>query len=494
MRRPTLWTHPYLWTALPVLALLVTACVHLPWGGDYGVHAATIERLRDDPVHPGNPMVAENTASPYYSPSMLALALIAKATGWSTTTVLSLGALVAVSLLVSGVWRFTRALTSARWAPALLLLCVTLMWGTQLFAWSGFLSLSSLTRSVGYPATMAWALTLHLWAWLPRAAERDWPLPSTAGLGVFAAVIVLAHQFTGVTMLVGVAAFAVGAPRGAAARRWPRLLVGAAVTTAVLAAWPYYPFFGLDNPPGEDAAHQALYANVLWRYGFVLLGFPAFALRLRRQRLDPLVLLFCGCAAVYALGRVTGHYAYGRVLPGAMFAAQAALAVEVAERSAGPVLRRALTAVTALALACGLWVQGSALSYAVDRDASLARHFHLQNVELENGYGWIRPYVRSGSVTMTDDFFAQRRVPLYGGYVVFCPYPDPFLADWRTREADTDTFFASVTTPAERAALLAKYHVNWIIQTPGEQRVDLSRWYPRVATGPTSEVLYRVGP
>ena len=60
-----------------------------------------------------------------------------------------------------------------------------------------------------------------------------------------------------------------------------------------------------------------------------LLSLPALWARWRRDRLDPLVLLFAGAAVLVALGWVTGRYALGRLWPAVALAGQLALAVEV---------------------------------------------------------------------------------------------------------------------------------------------------------------------
>ncbi|MFG2554823.1 hypothetical protein ACGFWF_33510 [Streptomyces sp. NPDC048581] len=51
-----------------VVLLLVLVIVRLPWAGDLGVHAATVQRLRHSLVDPGNPLGDADTPSPHYSP------------------------------------------------------------------------------------------------------------------------------------------------------------------------------------------------------------------------------------------------------------------------------------------------------------------------------------------------------------------------------------------------------------------------------------------
>lgn len=100
-----------------VLLLLVLVVVRLPWMGDLGIHAATVQRLRHSPLAPGNPLVDANTPSPYYSPWTLVLGGVARATGLDVFVVLRLAAAVGLSLLVTGVWRYVRTLSAHPAAP-----------------------------------------------------------------------------------------------------------------------------------------------------------------------------------------------------------------------------------------------------------------------------------------------------------------------------------------------------------------------------------------
>jgi hypothetical protein len=150
-----------------------------------------------------------------------------------------------------------------------------------------------------------------------------------------------------------------------------------------------------------------------------------------------------------------------------------------------------LVPISCLALAFGAWVQGASVSYAFTGSEKDAAQAHLQNFQLLDGYAWVTRYVKRGQVVMTDDYYAQRRVPAYGAYVVYCPYPDPFLKDWQARQDDDRAFFDPTTSPAERAALLKKYHAGWIIAQRGD--LNFSPTYQRVARGPAGAVLYRVG-
>ncbi|MFE2809480.1 hypothetical protein ACFXGG_03385 [Streptomyces nigra] len=467
-----------------VLVLLLLVIVRLPWAGDLGMHAATVERLRHSLADPGNPLVDADTPSPYYSPWMLVLGCVARLTGFSVFVVLRIGALVGLALLVTGVWRYVRTLSADRAAPALALLCLVFLWGTSLFAWSGFLGLNSLALTVSYPSVFALGLAFHLWAWLARAVRAGAGWGVWLGLGVLWAVILLCHQFSGVVASLGaLATVAAGRPGRAV---WPRLAGGLAVGAVVLWAWPYYDFFALFGAGADlESVHRGLYEDLLGRYWLVLLGVVALVPRWRRDRLDPLVLFFALGALVVAAGWLSGHYSWGRALPAALIPAQLAAALAVAGARPGP-LRTAGAVLLTGALLTGAWTQTGTLGYVVPRTALpdvVAQRYR----EPWTGYHWLTPWVRYGDVVMARTLPA-RQIPAYGPYTVAPGYPDFFLPDEDRRAAAVRTYFAPGTPPEVRQGIVRAYGVRWVVDR-GRQAAEGLR---RVADGPDGQVLYEV--
>ncbi|MFC9931620.1 hypothetical protein [Streptomyces sp. NPDC127190] len=465
---------------------MLAVIVRLPWMGDLGMHAATIQRLRHDLLHPGNPLVDADTPSPYYSPWMLVLGAAAKATGLSVFVVLRLGALTGLGLLVTGVWRYVRTYTAHRAAPALALLSLVFLWGPAVLNWSGFVGLNSLALTVSYPSVLALGLAFHFWAWLTRAvrAEPVWGWGRWSGLGLFWALILLCHQFTGVVATIGALATVIAARPGREV--WLRLGAGLALGALLLWLWPYYDFFALFSAGADlEAIHKPLYTHLAERFGLVLLGVAALALRLRRDRWDPLVLFFALGALVFVAGGLTGHYSWGRALPAALIPAQLAAALEVVS-----CCRRAVRAWWACALGAallvGAWGQAGTLGYVTGRSA-------LPSVVAEKyrtpwaGYRWITPWVRYGDVVMARTMPA-RQIPAYGPYTVAPGYPDVFLPDAGRREAAVRRYFDAGTSGEVRRGIAREYGVRWVVGPRGIAGAGLER----VAGGPGGQVLYRV--
>uniref|UniRef100_UPI00403FCA3A hypothetical protein n=1 Tax=Streptomyces sp. SCSIO 75703 TaxID=3112165 RepID=UPI00403FCA3A len=466
-----------------VLLLLLPVIVRLPWIGDLGMHAATVERLRGDLRHPGNPLVDADTPSPYYSPWTLLLGWVARVTGLSVFVVLRIGALVGLTLLVTGVWRYVRTLSRHPAAPPLALLCLVLLWGTTLFAWSGFLALDSLALTVAYPSVPALGLALHLWAWLPRAAASGgWG--TWIALGVLWAVILLCHQFSGVVASLGALATVLAAWPGR--RRGLRPVAGLAAGALVLWSWPYYDFFALVGAEnGLESVHRSLYDDLLGRYWLVLLGVVALGARFRRDRRDPLVLFFACGAAVFVAGRATGHWSWGRALPAALIPAQLAAALEVLEPARRRV-RAAWAAALAGALMAGAWAQAGTLGHATGR-AALPRAVGAEYRRPWAGYHWITPWVRRGDVVMAR-VEPSRQIPAYGAYTVAPGYPDVFLADAADREAAVERYFAPDARSDARRETERRYGVRWVVDRDGVLGGDAE--LREVARGPHGQVLY----
>ncbi|MEU6481382.1 hypothetical protein ABZ858_31830 [Streptomyces sp. NPDC047017] len=470
-----------------VLVLLLLVVVRLPWAGDLGMHAATVQRLRHDLAHPGNPLVDADTPSPYYSPWMLLLGGIARLTGWSVFVVLRLAALAALALLATGVRRYVRALSAHRAAPALAALSLLLLWGTVLINWSGFPSLNSLALTVSYPSAFALGLAFHHWAWLTRALRTCAGWEVWLGLGALWALILLCHQFTGVVATLGALATVIAARPGRSLA--PRLAAGAALGLLVLWLWPYYDFFALFSAGGDlEGVHRALYAYFPGRYWLALLGVAALIPRGRRDHRDALVVFFALGALVCAAGFATGHYSWGRALPAALIPAQLAAALAVV----GPA-RRAVRVrwarVLGAAFAVGAWTQSGMLGYVVGR-AALPAAVAVNYTRPWPGYHWITPHVRYGDVVMARDE-PSRMIPAYGAYTVAAGYPEFFLPDEARRERAVRRYYTRSTPLGVRRDILRAYAVRWVLDGTRPERGPRLR---PVAHGPGRQVLYAVLP
>jgi alpha-1,6-mannosyltransferase len=498
------WREPFVAVSAVLVLIAIGVSVRQPWVGDFGIHAGTIERLRIDLINPGDPMVAASGPNAYYTPYTLVLGLVARITGWSGRTVLAVAGPLVLMVFLAGLYRFVGALVPSRPAARLgALLTVLLAWGSTPLAWSGFVSLYGLPLTTAYPSFAAVGLTLLLWAALHRALHRGRPVWWYALLGLGAGVITLIHPFTAVVAGFGALAIAVSAARDRAA--WLSLGAATLAAAVVVFSWPYYRFVDLLRAQGYDAIHQPLYTHALGYFGLSAIGLPALWLRWRRDRLDPLVLLFALCGLTVVAGGLTGHYALGRAWPGVLIATQLALGIELAavawrslfagRRSvpASAWAMRLWAVGSVLVLAAGLWYQAGNLLLALPsshRLSTMGKELHTTTPGSD--LGWVRERAQVGDVVLTDRAGYLQALPEYGLRTVAPAWPDPFLSNVDTRRSDAARMLDAATPASVRAELLQRYNVTWLLVARVDSR-PVSTWGLRLAeTGPAGERLYAV--
>ncbi|MFD8738880.1 hypothetical protein ACFV06_28785 [Streptomyces sp. NPDC059618] len=493
--------------------VMTLAYWRIPLCCDAGQHAAVVERLRADLLHPRHPMAdLPGAGSPYYSPYAVAQGAFARLTGLGGWAVVRLSGPVNLLVLLTGIGRFTRVLTPHRRAPVLCLAAMVLLWGTERAWWSGYLGLMSMTGDLGYPSTFAIGLAFWAWAFTARrAAGTGGPVRFVgpgglaspwgyAALGALYGLILLVHPITSVAAVLGGVAFVAGGQRGwrpAVAVRW---LLAGAVALLVGYAWPYFDVLALTGDRSVDAMHEQLYDGMPGHFWLALTGVPALWLRAGRSGTgegrgagpgwrDPLVLMFALECATVAYGWVSGHYTYGRILGLTLVPLQFALGVELARPGPWGPWRRLLGGVAAAGALTGfLTVQAGAV---VPRS--------LDPVGFDQPprwptYDWAARYIRPGEPVIADGYYSVHLLAGYGPDLVAPAWPDPSLAEGerRRRLAAVRAYLAPDSTRAERAAVVRRYGARWLLLTrwrPVPEEATVVAW-----SRETGEVLARIGP
>ncbi|MEU7582705.1 hypothetical protein AB0B50_34575 [Streptomyces sp. NPDC041068] len=487
--RPT----PYLVFGGLFWLVMSLAFWRVPMCCDFGQHAAVVERLKENLLHPAHPMAdLPGDGSAYYSPYAVAQGLFAEATGLAGWEVVKLAGPLNLLVLLTGIGRFVRVLTPRPWAPVLALFAMVLLWGTRTAWWSGYLGLMSMTGNLGYPSTFAIGLTFWAWAWAGSLARGARPagrvtrgsgqgLRAYAGLGALCGLILLVHPISSVAAVIGVVAFA------ASGHRLWSWAVTAVTAVALAAAWPYYSVFSLVGDESVDWIHRQLYTEMPQRFWLALLGLPALWLRFRRDRRDPLVLMFVLDCLVVMYGWLSGHYTYGRILGLTLVPLQFALAIELAAPRPWGWRRGALAGAAALGACVGFCqIQaGAVVPRALDPVG-------FDQPPRWPGYGWAVGHMHKGDVVLTNGYRATRSVPGYGANLVAPAWPDPSLDEKvrNVRLKAVRAYLSPGSTRAERTAIVRRYDVRWLLLTP-EQKAPpeavVVAWSPR-----TGEVLARV--
>ncbi|GII23669.1 hypothetical protein Pme01_32660 [Planosporangium mesophilum] len=476
---------PYRVVASALTAALTAIALRRPWDSDFGVHAAGIERIRANLRRPGNPIVDAATPSPYndYTPYTVGLGLLARVTGCSGLTILTYAAPACLAVLLVGVRRFTELFSDDPWAPVLALAFLTLLWGADAPCWSGFLNLRSLPLITPYPSTLATGLMLLCWTSLRAALDNPAPARWIA-VGVLGGAITLIHPFTALCAAPGVLAL-LGRGLRRTDRHGPALAAAAAVGTVL--SWPYFSVATLASAARTlHDTQRPLYDRIARRYGYAAIGLPALLIRLRRDRRDPLVLLFVLSAVPLAVGWRRGYTPLARLWPVALLAAQVALALELSRLG----FARARLWWTATLWLC---VRGAVRQYpnvVVALPGSAPQPAPIRDL------AWVARHTAPGDTVVADVPEADLTLLAYGLRLVAPPRPDPFLVDQERRWADRRVMAGwGGPVPAralsDRLGLLRHYRVRWVLALHGGWRWA-DRYADTVVDGPGRARLLRL--
>jgi alpha-1,6-mannosyltransferase len=476
---------------------------HGEWFSDTWIHSATVAEVARHPLHPLEPLTGERVSFPYFSPWAMVLGWLMRLTGCSVFTVLTVAGLCSTGVLLVTWRRLVRALTDARWAPPVCLLCLLLLWGTGTWFWSGFLSLGTFSVGFTWPSVFAAALWFEVWATalrLPQVSRRH----RIGSFLVLPGLILLVHPFTAVIAAASVVATLLG--RWRVDRRSVVEVVVLAGASGLLALlWPWTSLrILLSNPVGFDAIHHTLYQwhSVVQYAALLVVTLPALVVRLVSNRIDPLACTALVSGVGVAVGGLIHLWSLGRLVPGIAIPGQLALGVLLVEtwgcRRSLVGLRRAavggLAAVSCVALVVGAdanaWWAARAVPGA-ERRASAEHALH--SVRVYPSIRWIRAHVRPGQVAITNNWEALRELPTYGLRTVAPPWPSPGVTDAAQREVAQHAMLKGKTSRVERRDLLATYRVRWVVWVPTE---TTPQWPFRgarlVACGPDGMSLLKV--
>lgn len=450
----------YVLVAFVLVVLLVVQTLNRRWSNDFWLHEATLDAFRHDLWHPKQPLIGTHAPFEYYSPYTFVLAVVARASGWSTVVILQLAAVFNLVLFLVSFRLFVARLTS-RSASTFALIATLVFWGVHPWRWSGFLNLDSIGFGLPYPSMFATGLALLVaWALLRYDDTRANAWLVLVGGGF--AVVMLTHPFTGVwtTVLLGAIAIHRRLYRPATLVPLGATLV---VVVAALAIWPYYPFFRLFTG-GEHTEGAVLYHGVPWRLFATLPGLVALWRRFRREWTDPLVLAFAGAVVLYLLGGISSSHDLGRVLPlvvlplhigeGELIAAMVQPHVRA---------RRGLVAGIAVCGVVGLAGIAPAFASMIPhrllpptlRDKSSLR-------PLTSHYRGLRGNLPTGTIVVVEQSLMEEVAPAHGLYVL-ATSADVFVKDKAARRSASNVILSSKTKPANRTRLLDQYHVGGVI-------------------------------
>lgn len=455
-----------------MVLFFVPVILTLPALNDLFVHAATLERLKEDFWNPRDPMVDEpGLGNPYFSPYMVFLSSVAKLSGMSTFVVLRLAGAFNLILFLVGLGLFVRTLSTRRMAQLFSLAAIFFLWGTRFFYWSGFVSFPSLIASIAYPSTFAVGMGLLLWSLLAEIVDVSHKQRTRillfGAIAVGATFVLLSHQFTALGVSIYAGFYVFERRRIISLKVW----VGfGAITVVVLIAaclWPWYSLFGsTGGVEAFNAVHKPLYEDLFRRYGLLVLAIPALCSRFVRNKCDPLTLTVVVCFAVFIWGGVSGNFFLARIFPPVALLSQIAVGVSVSQwlGTGRKRWQRLYAAVACVGMFTGVVFQSGFVNLLVPGSYPDAWDKTFGSRMTKGDYLWLTEHAGFGDSVMTTNWDARVMAPGYGIFTVMPAWPDPFLGDAEEqRRLDSREFMRNTTTATRRHELMNKYGATWVI-------------------------------
>ena len=446
--------------ALLVFAVVSVHAVHGHWIGDFWEHSAVVRELATHPLHPRHPLLLVDAPHAFANPYALAVATLSRFSGTSAVTALTVASLVNLLMLFVALRAFVRRFTSAE-AQAVsfyLLLFMLLLWGREPWEFSGFLHVNVLHHALAYPSACAFWISLFLVALnAKRIAERRQRLLLL--IVPMSACVLLVHPPAFLFVATGLAAMALDAPE-----RWREMLVSAAalaIAVATAFAWPYFPVWKLlTSASGAFNANNAvMYSQPLARTFPAIIGIPILVAEARRTARWSVVAWAAMLFAIYVFGFLTASYNYGRVIFFLVFLLQFEVAKFAAQLEAGLDARGATSSwrlVTTIALVAGVLLSARSLVNA-ERDIRWG-------TRTDAGYAFLDREVGQYDV-MLADLRTGWIAASFGGKLVSSQHPLAFVSDseQRARRDDVTTFFDATSSQAQRARILSRYRVSYLL-------------------------------
>jgi len=450
----------YVPVAIVLFVLLLVQTLNRRWSQDYWIHQATLDAFRQNLWHPVHPLIGSRDPFEYYSPYTFMLAVAARVSGLSSVVVLQVAAMCNLVLFLVGFRLFVGQLTRGV-AVTFALLATLIFWGIHPWRWSGFLNLNSIGFGLPYPSMFATGLALLVgWAFLRYAATRNWPWLVFVGVGF--AVVLLSHPYTGVWTAMMLVALAIHCRLYCRATLVPVAVMIVAVAGA-LAAWPYYPFFGLILG-NKHSDSPLLYTGFPLGFFAALPGLIALRRRWSTDRTDPLALMFAGGAVLYALGAATGNNNLGRMLPLVALPLQIGIGELLASLVTGvPRPNAALAATLIVCGVAGLIGVSPAVASFVPRPLlpqSLRERTSLQ--PLTSRYQALSSALPRGSVIVVETYVMEWVAPARGLYIL-ATSASAFVPDANARRRASNEILSPRTDPAVRDKLIAQYSVRAVL-------------------------------
>ncbi|MBN1795975.1 MAG: hypothetical protein JW804_04820 [Sedimentisphaerales bacterium] len=480
--------------AVIVLVFLVVTSLNYPlnqYGHDYWEHSASLKELSAHPFTPRNPHINSGVPSPRYTVYLLFWAIVQNVFNTNVFQTMALMSIVNTVILLTGLYYFVREYFRDSALPLYVLVVMLFFWGKG-FNWSNEYQLRSLIYSISYPSSFSFAC--FFWgAYFIVKYQRIGGAAMYVLSVLLGWVTFLCHPPTAAPLFLTAVVLAV-IERNVCFKR--RLFIAAMPFISVLLSllWPYFSMYNLflGTAPSNIVKsslevvtiplerHPLHSTALLKRLGPALLGVIFIWNFAVRKKYWLVSICFVVCGFIYAASWFypvpMGH----RFIFFTVFYMHLAIALGLRELKlfTGSSIKQAMFGIGDAAVVKLLFI--SLTICAVLYNVNLVRKSYIYDLRLSKGTGvsmddfqsldiverfsFLEEIIGPYDVVMADEKTSWV-LPSFCGKVISVPerHENPLIADSMQRRRDHAEFFEQGTTTEQRANLLDKYDVSYIL-------------------------------
>lgn len=440
------------------------------WSGDFWEHSAVITSLIENPFHPKHPFFLLNAPHSFTSPYSLLLATFAKVFSLTSIETLSIFGLINFLLFSYGLKRFSLIVpnVSIENIAFYLLLLTLLLWGTNAWPFSGFFHLEIIGLVLPYPSTFAIALSfIGLNIYVNQHGRHD--LITTPILGFILWIVLLSHPLTFIFLISGLffLSFTFSSK--------PILILVKLFSIIVLVVvisflWPYFSISELllGGSSIYHISNAVMYHNIWERIWPNLLVIPFVIFAIKSGSVKIIALWLLSLTLIYAYGKFTHMYSYGRVIAFCIFLFHLIAAVGLAsfESYIGKIcnLTRLFYQAFLIILLCVLsltWLPSTSTRLLTIFN-QIRKHQPFTNQVTYKNLIFINSFVQHDQLVLSDSN-TSLMLPTFGGKVIAVPHPQAFIIDFPDRQKDVDAFFSGTSNSNLRLNIIDKYQPEFLL-------------------------------
>jgi hypothetical protein len=457
-------TRRYTITSLLLLVMMISHSFYGNWVWDFWEHSAVVKELSTHPIHPQHPLLKVDKAHPFFSPYLLFIGLLSRFASLTPITALAIAGVLNLLLLLISLRLFIHCFFNKHQDAIgfYALIFILFLWPAQAWNWSGFIHFSVLGYVLPYPSTFAIAITFLIFSIYYKALHSMSKIKLLL-CGVFTTLVILTHPTTAVFTVLGLFSITLQQFKCIGLRALFTglfILIGA---VSLVCLWPYYSFWDLikANNPEFHTSSYIMYKEIFMCFWPNLLLSP-FALtllisRLRRNKFDALMLMFCSAVIVYIVAYFTGLYGVGRIILFVAIIIQVVLGVQMARLESKKKMDKSWYTVLVIIIIVGLVACFNSRG-ALKRVFNGFRGLKCSYID----YEFLGRYTNQYDVILAD-LKTSWQIPTFGGKVIASLHPIHWIDDHLERRHDIQRFFSKEEKMTEKLAIINRYKVDYIL-------------------------------